>query len=499
MVSLWLLPLLTLLPLILILKGKQWKRTNLPPGPLKLPIIGNLHQLSELPHRSLWKLSKKYGPIMHLQFGLKPTLVVSSPEMASEIMKSHDLECCSRPELMGPKRLSYNFIDIALAPYNDYWREMRKVCVLELFSLKRVQSFRPIREERVASMISSILKSSSSSTPINLSEIFLNITDDITCRVAFGKNYKGREFDNGRFGKAMQEATVVLGSFSGADFFPYVGWIMDKFTGLHGRRENCFHEFDHFYQSVIDEHLNNERDESEQEDITDVLLNIGRDHKGAGSLTHNHIKAILMNIFLGGVDSGAIVMEWAMAELVKNPKVMKKVQDEIRSIVGKKGKVDEADIDQLKFLKMVIKETLRLHPSLPLLLPREVISHFTINGYDIYPKTRVLVNAWAIGRDPKHWKNPEEFIPERFMDSVIDYKGTHFELLPFGSGRRGCPGINMGISVIELTLANLLHAFDWGLPDGIKKEDINMDEQSGLAVRKKAPVYLVPINYLIDP
>ncbi|XP_043715564.1 cytochrome P450 71B10-like [Telopea speciosissima] len=502
--SLWLIPLLALLPLFLILKrSKQVRRTNLPPGPPKLPIIGNLHQLGELPYRSLWQLSKEYGPIMLLQLERMPTLVVSSAEMAREIMKSHDLECCNRPDLMGSKRLSYNNLDIAFAPYNDYWREMRKVCVLELlellelFSVKRVQPFSSIREERVASMISSISQSSSS-TPINLSEMLFTLNDDIICRIAFGKSYKGREFDNGRFEEVVNEAFAMLGSFSGTDFFPYVGWILDKFTGLHGRLEKCFRQFDDFYQNVIDEHLNYERTESEQEDIIDVLLKVGRDHTGAGPLTKDHIKAILMNLFLGGVDTSAVTLVWAMTELVKNPKAMKKVQDEVRISFGKKGKVVETVVDQLKFLKMVVKETLRLHPPAPLLVPRETMNHFTINGYDIHPKTRVQVNAWAIGRDPKYWKNPEEFMPERFMDNSIDYKGTHFEYLPFGAGRRVCPAIYMGVSMVELTLANLLYAFDWGFPNGMKKEDINMDEEAGLSVHKKAPLYLVPINHIWD-
>ncbi|XP_042475265.1 cytochrome P450 71B10-like [Macadamia integrifolia] len=495
----WLLiPLVALLPLILILKSKQVRRTNLPPGPSKLPIIGNLHQLGELPFRSLRELSKEYGPIMQLQLGRMPTLVVSSAELASEILKSHDLESCSRPDLKGTRRLSYNFLDIAFGPYTEYWREMRKLTVLELFSVKRVQSFRFIREEEVSEMMSLISKSSSSATPINLNEMFFNLTDEIICRVAFGRSYKGRGFDDGRFGDAIKEAVAILGSFSATDFFPYVGWILDRFTGLHGRQEKCFLEFDHFYQNVIDEHLKNERDGSEQEDIIDVLLKVGQDQKGGGSLSNDHIKGMLMNIFLGAVDTSAVVLAWAMTELAKNPEVMMKLQDEIRSTVRKKGKVVEEDIEQLKFLKMVVKETLRLHSPIPLLIPRETRQHFTIKGYDIYPKTRVLVNVWAIGRDPKYWNKPEEFMPERFMDSSIDFKGTHFMLLPFGAGRRICPGMHMGIATVELTLANLMYAFDWGLPNGMKKEDIDVDETSGLLAHKKSPIYLVPIEQNIN-
>ena len=169
---------------------------------------------------------------------------------------------------------------------------------------------------------------------------------------------------------------------------------------------------------------------------------------------------VYQDIFLAGVDTGAITMIWAMAELAKNPRLMKKAQDEVRNFIGDKGKVTESDTDHLHYLKMIVKETFRLHPPATLLLPRETMSHFKINGYDIYPKMLVQVNAWAIGRDPKYWENPEEFIPERFMDNSIDYKGQNFELLTFGSGRRSCPGIYMATTTIELVLANLLYCFN---------------------------------------
>jgi cytochrome P450 len=185
-----------------------------------------------------------------------------------------------------------------------------------------------------------------------------------------------------------------------------------------------------------------------------------------------------------------------MTELAKNPRLMKKAQNEIRKFVGNKGKVTESDTNHLLYLKMIIKETLRLHPPVPLLIPRETMSHFKINGYDIYPKMLLQVNAWAIGRDPKYWKNPEEFMPERFIDNSVDYKGQHFELLPFGAGRRGCPGIYMATTTIELALANLLYFFDWKLPYGMKEEDINMEELVGLCLttNKKTPLSLVPIK-----
>ncbi|KAK9903835.1 hypothetical protein M0R45_000875 [Rubus argutus] len=168
-------------------------------------------------------------------------------------------------------------------------------------------------------------------------------------------------------------------------------------------------------------------------------------------------------------------MVWAMAELATKPQVMKKAQEEVRNCIGNKGKVTETDTEQLHYLKMIIKETLRLHPPGPLLLPRETTSHFKVLGYDIDPKTVVLVNDWAISRDPEFWKDPQEFIPESFDDSCVDFKGQHYEYLPFGTGRRICPGMYMATTTMELGLANLLYCFDWKVPDGMKEEDINME------------------------
>ncbi|KAM3754000.1 hypothetical protein ACB098_03G135200 [Castanea mollissima] len=497
------LPLLFVLPLLLLMKKKMDERSSkkcLPPSPPKLPFIGNLHQLGELPHQSMWQLSKKYGSVMLLQLsGTIPTVIISSAEAAREVLKVHDLACCSRPSSVCSKVLSYNYRDMAFAPYGDYWREIRKICVLELFSVKRVQSYQFIREEEVALLVDSISHYASSATPINLSEKLLALTASITFRIGSGKSFCGSGLDNERFQAVVHEVESLLGSYNASEFLPFVGWIIDTLSGRSKRLERIFHEMDTLFQQVIDLHLDPERTKPEHEDFVDVLLRIEREQAksiDAARFTKHNIKAVLLNIILGGVDTGAIIMIWAMAELAKNPRVMKKAQDEVRNFIGDKGKVTESDIDNLLYLKMIVKEIFRLHPPAPLLLPRETMSHFKINGYDIYPKMLIQVNAWAIGRDPKHWKNPEEFIPERFMDSSIDFKGQNFELLPFGSGRRGCPGIYTATTTIELALANLLYCFNWKLPDGMKEEDINMEEGVGLSLTtgKKTALNLVPIK-----
>ncbi|KAG7558794.1 Cytochrome P450 [Arabidopsis thaliana x Arabidopsis arenosa] len=498
MASIWILLLLLLIIFLLLTAFKhtyQVKHLRIP-SPPGFPIIGNLHQLGELPHQSLWNLSKKYGPVMLLKLGKVPTVVLSSSETAKQALRDYDLHCCSRPSLAGGRELSYNNRDISSSPYNEYWKELRKLCAQELFSAKQIQSIQPIKDEEVKKVIDSIAESSSLKNPVNLNKTFLALTTSVVCRTAFGVSFEGTVLSNDRFNTLVREAFEMLGSFSATDFIPYIGWIIDRFTGLQGRREKSFLDLDAFYEQIFD--LHNKEKQEEGEDLVDLLLRFEKEEIVVGNdkLTRNHIKAILMNILLGGIDTSAISMTWAMAELAKNPRVMKKVQSEIRSQIKNKERISFDDTDKLEYLKMVIKETWRLHPPTPLLLPREVTTEFEINGYTIPVKTRVHVNVWAIGRDSDTWKDPEMFLPERFMDSNIDAKGQNFELLSFGSGRRICPGMYMGTTMVEFGLANMLYHFDWKLPDGMAVEDIDMEEAPGLTVSKKSELLLVPVKYL---
>ena len=190
---------------------------------------------------------------------------------------------------------------------------------------------------------------------------------------------------------------------------------------------------------------------------------------------------LCQDIFLAGVSTSASTMIWAMTELIRNSRVMKKVQDEIWTTLGdKKESRTEEDLNKLHYFKLMVKEIFRLHPAAPLLLPRETMSHIKIQGYDIPKKTQILINAYAIARDPNVWKNPDEFDPDRFVDSSIDYRGLNFELLPFGSGRRICPGMAMGIVIVEFGLLNLLYFFDWGLPEKEAAKKITTGDEVAL-------------------
>ena len=199
----------------------------------------------------------------------------------------------------------------------------------------------------------------------------------------------------------------------------------------------------------------------------------------------------MQDIFIAGTDTSSATIVWIMSELIKNPAAMKRAQEEVREVAKGKGTVDESELSKLNYLKLVIKEGLRLHPPAPLLVPRETTEFCRVEGYDIPSGTRMFINAREIGRDSKYWDNPNKFCPERFLESSVDYRGQHFELLPFGAGRRGCPGIDFGVVLIELALANLLCYFDWELPHGMRREDLDMEEAFGITMHKKVPLCLV--------
>ncbi|XP_027099114.1 6,7,8-trihydroxycoumarin synthase-like [Coffea arabica] len=489
--------LLSALPIIyLILLQKNGKKSSTKshpplPGPPGIPVIGNMHQFdSSAPHIYLWELSRKYGPLMSLKHGSLPVLVVSSARMAEEVMKNHDLIFCSRPPMLGQRKLSYNGLDIGLAPYAEQWRELRKICVLHLLSSKRVQSFRPIREDEVYRMIRKISQESASSQVTDLTHTLLSLTCTMICRIGFGKRYDEEGQERKRFHFLMHEAQAVLVAFYFSDYFPTIGWL-DKYTGMLSRLEKVFNKLDLFYQELIDEHLDPNRPTSMDGDIIDLLLQLQNDRSTPFDLTVDHIKAMLMNVFLAGSETSAGTVIWAMTALIKNSAALEKAQNEIQEVLGEKKMIDEDDIQKLPYLKAIVKETMRLYPIAPLLLPRYTTESCILDGYEIQPKTTVYVNAWAIGRDPEYWENPHEFLPERFLNITIDATGKHFQLIPFGAGRRGCPGYSLGLATVELALANLLNSFNWGLPSGVKKEDIDTDVLPGLAMLKKNALRLV--------
>lgn len=432
---------------------------------------------------------------MLLHLGQVPALVVSSADMTKEIIKNHDAVFSGRPKSTAANILLYGSQDIAFSPYGEFWRQIRKICILELLSLKRVQQFQYAREEEVAELVNRIRKACLGQSPINLSQMLITTSSNIVSRCIIGEKFVE---DGDWYGETSRKFMVQLMSFSFRDFIPCLSWI-DTLTGFTARLKATFAELDGFFDHLIEEHKKGKNEgEPKTKDFVDILLQIQRDAILDFELTRDNLKAILLDMFVPGSVTTATTMEWLMTELGRNPSVKEKVQKEIRRVVGEKAIaiIDVNDINHMNYLKCVIKETLRLHPVAPLLVPRETTEGVELGGYHIPAKTRVFVNAFAIQRDPKFWERPDEFLPDRFEGNSIDFIGEDFQFIPFGGGRRGCPGQTFAVALTEYVLANLLYWFDWKLPSGDRLADaLDISEVYGSTVRKKAPLYLLPVPY----
>ncbi|KAH6816189.1 hypothetical protein C2S51_021009 [Perilla frutescens var. frutescens] len=483
--------------IIIFLLATQYKSRRReirhPPGPKGLPFIGNLHQVDiSKPHIWFTKLSNKYGPLMLVKLCRVPLLVISSADVAKKALKHNDVAFAGRPCTFASSRLSYDHSDIITSSYTDYWKEMRKMVVHHLFSPQKIRSFRPVREDEVSSMIAGVSKKANNSNQlIDIREMISSFNCNVLCRIAFGKildqgSWKQLEKIISQFVASLLESTFT-------DVFVF--GIINKLSGAARRVEKVFEEMDSFYQQLIDEHLDQDRPHSMANDIVDLLIQLKEDKSAAVKLDSKHVKAIIMDVFIAGTDTTAASLTWAMTALIKNPNAMKKVQEEIRSLVGKERLIDEDDVENLPYLKAVVKEILRLYPSIPL-IPKQTIEACIINGYNIEAKTFVFVNTWAIGRDPEYWENADEFLPDRFLNTSFDYKGRDLRFIPFGSGRRICPGASLAIANMEVALANLLYFFDWEIPNGKTEQDIDTDASMGIVLHKKNPLHLLAKTYV---
>lgn len=462
---------------------------KLPPGPFRLPIIGNLHMLGKLPHRALAALSIKHGPLMSLRLGSSLTLVVSSPEIAREFLKTHDQVFANKGPSAAAKHLSFNFSDIIFSPYRPYWAQMRKLCTLELLSSKRLDGFRFIREDEVFAMIRSITNSDAykGCRPLNINQTVASLATAVICRMAFSKKYSDQ--DSRAFNSMVKEGLLLLGTFNVGDYIPFLAWM--DLQGLNRRMKKLHTTQDQLLEKVIEEHVAQNGTKTTP-DLVDVLLAASTDKDRDFQISRDSIKGILFDMLLGGSDTAPTIIEWAMSEALINPPVMKKLQDELERVVGLDRMVCESDLPQLVYLQAMVKETLRLHPAGPLLNRRLSAESCNVLGYEFPKNTRVLVNAWAIGRNLKLWEDAETFKPERFMGRVgseVDANGDQsFAWLAFGAGRRTCPGRQLGTLLVEFAFAQLFHCFNWSLPldDMIgKNQKLDMTERfNGITLPK---------------
>ncbi|KAJ4830546.1 hypothetical protein Tsubulata_032109, partial [Turnera subulata] len=426
-----------LVPLIYLLRTILWRPNHrlrssgpkLPPGPPALPIIGNLHMLGNLPHRALQDLAKRYGPIMSMRLGYVPVIVVSSPQAAELFLKTHDTIFASRPSVQSSLYMSYGTKAMAFTPYGLYWRSVRKFCTLHLLSPSKVEYFAPMRREEIDFMVGSLRNAAAAREVVDVSAMLREHVGNMTFKKLFGPS-GSKEAD---VKPLVTEFLNLTGAFNISDFVPWLAPL--DLQGLTSRMKAFSKAMDKVLNKIIDDHENGAHwQKGKERDFIDVMLSFMRESINSHNdqelkIDRTNMKAILVDMLAGGYDTAATTIEWTMSELLRHPRIMKCVQEELQSVVGMNRMVTEAD---LTYLEMVIKESLRLRPIAPLLVLRESMEDITIDGFHIPKKSRIFVNFWAISRDPNIWSdNAEDFFPERFKDTNIDVRGQDFRLIPF--------------------------------------------------------------------
>ncbi|GFP93254.1 cytochrome p450 98a2 [Phtheirospermum japonicum] len=450
-------------------------RFRLPPGPRPWPVVGNLYDIKPVRFRCFSEWAQSYGPIISVWFGA----TLNSRSAA---------------------KFSRDGQDLIWADYGPHYVKVRKVCTLELFSPKRLETLRPIREDEVTAMVESIYEYSTTLQNDNVGKslvlkkylgavAFNNIT-----RLAFGKrfvNSQGIIDKQGQEFKAIVANGLKLGaSLAMAEHIPWLRWMFpldEEAFAKHGERR------DRLTRDIMEEHtLARHKTGGAKQHFFDALLTVQDKY----DLSEDTIIGLLWDMITAGMDTTAISVEWAMAELIKNPRVQKKAQDELDRVIGHERVMTELDFSNLPYLQCVAKEALRLHPPTPLMLPHRANANVKIGGYDIPKGSNVHVNVWAVARDPEVWNNPSEFRPERFLEEDVDMKGHDYRLLPFGAGRRVCPGAQLGINLVTSMIGHLLHHFDWAAPS--TQQEIDMGENPGLVTYMRTPLEAIPTPRLID-
>ncbi|XP_028773132.1 cytochrome P450 CYP736A12 [Neltuma alba] len=477
--------LLALLPFLLTsivaaaLKGRRRKHgLKQPPGPPGFPVLGHLLLLGELPHRSLQALATTYGPIMSLRFGHVTTIVLSSAEAAELFIKSNDVVFANRPLLEAVEYFSYGCKGLVFSEYGPYWRSMRRLCKLNLLSASKVESFAPLRMKEVEKMVKEVEKAAMAGQIVNLSEVVNDVLESIVYKTILGCDTKKE--DGHDLKGIVQEVMHLSGAFNLADYVPWLG-VFD-FQGMRRRFKRTSKALDGVLEEILKEHEQAFSSKAHHDDFVDILLSLMHEN---GDVDRTNIKAIAVDMIGAALETSATIIVWALSELLRNPRVMKILQHELDAVIGADNLVGEKDIGKLNYLEMVIKEAFRLHPA-GSLLPRETLEDVEVGGYYVEKKTRIIVNMWSLGRDPKAWpEKTEEFWPERFLETKVDFRGRDsLMFMPFGTGRRGCPGIQLGLCTVKLVVAQLIHCFRWELPPGMTPEDLDMKEKFGLSMPK---------------
>ncbi|CAN7019057.1 unnamed protein product, partial [Brassica rapa subsp. trilocularis] len=468
---------------------KKQKDYDLPPSPPSLPVIGHLHHLLSVPtHKSFHKVSSKYGPLLHLRAFNIPIVLVSSGSMAHEALSTNGLNFATRDREVPiiEKSLLFGSFGFVSAPYGDYWKFMKKLLVTKLLGSHSLERTRLIRGEELKTFRAMLFDKAARNEAVDVGEEMMKLTNNTICRMIMGR--KCSEED----GEAEQIRSLVTKSLGLVRKFliaSTVGRLLKRVGISLFEKEimEVSERYDELLEKIIKEHEDNPN-QKEDRDMVDVLLEVCADDNAEFKISRNQIKALFVELLLGGTDTSAQTTQWIMAELINHPEILKTLREEIESVVGKTRLVQETDLSNLPYLQAVVKEGLRLHPHSPILV-RTAAEGCKIGEFYIPQNTTMIINSYAVMRDPDSWEEPDEFQPERFM--VSPSKGEKemreqlaLNYLPFGSGRRGCPGTNLGYIFIGVAVGTMVQCFDWS----VNGNNVNMDETGDMTLRMAHPL-----------
>ncbi|KAF6138887.1 hypothetical protein GIB67_025616 [Kingdonia uniflora] len=472
--------------LIKLLKSRKPKMSGveLPEPSGALPIIGHLHKLGggEPFFKLLATMAEKNGPIFKLRFGMHTTLVISGWEMARECFTTNDKSFASRPFSTANKYMFYDDAIFPFSPYGDYWREMRKIVSNELLSARRLEMLKHFRINEIGTSIKELYKRCENNKggvgeplEVEMKHWFYDLMYNVVFTMVAGKRYLGSvdardEMEARKYQEALVQSLRYAELSALGDAFPFLNYF--DIGGYRKEMKATAVVIDNFHKILLEEHKQKRKNgvtEGDQDFIDVLMTYLEQAEPFSKHDNETIIKSTMLAMFLGGTDTSAITLSWFFSSLLNNPDMLKKAQQEIDAHVGLERNVEEADITNFVYLQAVMKETLRLYPPAPLSIPHETLEDCVVAGYNVRAGTRVIVNLWKLQKDPSVWSDPEEFRPERFLTTHADvnFRGQHFELLPFGSGRRSCPGISFTMQIMTLTLARLIHGFNMRTPSGL--------------------------------
>ncbi|XP_059657454.1 geraniol 8-hydroxylase-like [Cornus florida] len=471
----------------------------LPPGPRGLPVVGYLPFLGTNLHVTFAELAHRYGPIYKLWLGKKLCIVLSSPSLAKEVVRDQDISFANRDATIAALVSSFGGLDIAWSPHGSYWRSMRKAFVREMLSKTNLEACYNLRKEEVRKTIRDVY--AKIGKPLDIGKIIFSTESNVVMSMLWGGTLEGEKNSSvqDEFQEVIEKLIGLAEKPNISDFFPMLAKY--DIQGVERQAKRLVAWVERILDAVIAERMRLDScegagvsEDKERKDFLHILLALKEKEDTASPLTLTQIKAILMDIVAGGTDTTATMAEWVMAELMYNPGVMKNVQEELAEVVGMNN-AEESHLPKLQYLDAVVKETFRLHPPLPLLLPKSPSKSCTVGGYTIPKNTKVFLNVWALHRDPQVWDDPSEFKPERFLSEPgkWDYNGNNLQYLPFGSGRRMCAGLPLAERMLMYILASLLHSFEWQMPKG---EVLDLSEKFGIVMKKTTSLIAIPTQRL---